>query len=235
MGFLIVFLIGVGAISAWWLSQQRLTSKPWLEESPAGQTPLPQTPGIPAEKIGLGVFLAVAGSLFALMFSAAAMQIQIGGPQGLLCLWTLGTWTPLPVPKVLWINTAILIFSSFALQSAHVAAQQGAQGAIRTGLLAGAASALAFVVGQLIAWKQLTAAGYVVAASQASAMFYLLTATHGVHVLGGLAVLAGTAPRAWNTAPGATCAIQLSVHLCAIYWHFLLVVWLVLFGTLIFV
>lgn len=231
MGILVVFLVGIGAISAWWLSQQRLTAKPWLEEGAVGETPRLQTPLIPAEKIGLGVFLAVASSLFALMFSAAIMLMQLGGPKGLLCVWTLGTWTPLPTPKVLWVNTSVLVFSSFALQSARVAARRGELGAVQTGLAAGGVSALAFVAGQLLAWRQLTTAGYIVAASQASAMFYLLTAMHGLHVLGGLAALGRTTARAWGG--GSADAVRLSVELCAIYWHFLLVVWLVLFAMLI--
>ena len=62
-----------------------------------------------------------------------------------------------------------------------------------TGLLAGGLSALAFIVGQLAAWRELVDAGYFVAANPANTFFYLLTAVHGLHLTGGLAALVNSA------------------------------------------
>jgi cytochrome c oxidase subunit 3 len=81
-----------------------------------------------------------------------------------------------------------------------------------------------------MAWRQLDAAGYFVASNPANSFFYLLTAIHGLHVLGGLVALARATGKVWRTAdPG---RVRLSVELCAVYWHFLLVVWLALFALL---
>ncbi|MFX5494500.1 cytochrome c oxidase subunit 3, partial [Acinetobacter baumannii] len=78
--------------------------------------------------------------------------------------------------------------------------------------------------GQLLAWRQLSAAGYWLAANPANTFFYLLTALHGLHVAGGLAALGRVTVRAWRGSDAGRLA--LSVELCATYWHFLLVIWL---------
>jgi cytochrome c oxidase subunit 3 len=102
--------------------------------------------------------------------------------------------------------------------------------ALRRSLLAGGALTLAFVAGQLLVWKQLSDAGYFLATSAATGFFYLLTAVHGLHVLGGLVAWSRTSARVWRGDRAER--LQLSVEMCAIYWHFLLVVWVVLFAVL---
>jgi cytochrome c oxidase subunit 3 len=98
------------------------------------------------------------------------------------------------------------------------------------GLCAGGASAITFLVGQLLAWQQLSVAGYFVASNPANSFFYLITATHGLHLMGGLVALGRTTAKVWRGAE--MTQVRLSVELCAIYWHFLLLVWLVLLGLL---
>ena len=169
---------------------------------------------MPAAKIGLGVFLAVVGSLFALFISAYSMRMNMAD------------WRPLPVPRLLWLNTGVLVLSSVALQWAHVAARRDDMDGVSVGLCAGGASAVAFLVGQLLAWQQLSAAGYFLASNPANAFFYLITAVHGLHLLGGLVALGRTTAKVWRGAEMAQ--VRLSVELCTIYWHFLLLVWLVL-------
>ncbi len=70
MSVIILFMAGIAAIAGWWLSQQRLTAKPWLEEGLSVDLREGSTSFLPPAKIGLGVFLAVVGSLFALFISA---------------------------------------------------------------------------------------------------------------------------------------------------------------------
>ena len=69
---------------------------------------------------------------------------------------------------------------------------------VRAGLLVGGAFAFMFLVGQLLAWRQLDAAGYFLPANPANAFFYLITGVHGVHVLGGLVALGRTAVKVWR-------------------------------------
>lgn len=218
MAITILFLAVIGAIVAWWLAQQRLTAKPWLEEGPIGDFRATGASSLPAVKIGLGVFLAVVGSLFALFISAYSMRMHMGD------------WKPLPVPNLLWLNTGVLILSSVALQWAQVSAHRGQMDGVRAGLIAGGVFAVAFLAGQLAAWQQLSAAGYFLATSPANAFFYLITAVHGLHLLGGLIALGRTGARMRRGLE--LDQMRLSVELCALYWHFLLLIWLVLFGLL---
>ena len=218
MSVAILFFGTVAVITVWWLSQQGLTTKPWLEDGTIGGLRTVGALPLPAAKVGLWIFLAVVGSLFSLFILAYSMRMHMGD------------WRPLPAPKLLWLNTGVLILSSVALQKAQLAAGRGEVDGVRVSLFAGGVFTIAFLVGQLMAWRQLTVAGYFLATNPASTFFYLLTAVHGLHLLGGMVALGRTTAKAW-------CGFEmeqarLGVELCAMYWHFLLLVWLVLFGLL---
>jgi cytochrome c oxidase subunit 3 len=218
MSAIILFMAGIAAIAGWWLSQQRLTAKPWLEEGLMVDFREESTSSLPPAKIGLGVFLAVVGSLFALFISAYSMRMNMVD------------WRALPIPRLLWFNTGVLVTSSIALQWAYMAARRNDIDGVMIGLCAGGASAVTFLVGQLLAWRQLNAAGYFLASNPANSFFYLITAVHGLHLMGGLAALGRTTAKVWRGAEATQ--VRLSTELCAIYWHFLLLVWLVLLGLL---
>ncbi len=217
MNAAVLFLAAIGAVVLWWLAQQRLTAKPWLEAGALGDLPDPES-SEPAAKIGLWVFLAVVGSLFALLISAYFMRMEMG------------EWKPAPAPKILWLNTGLLVLSSIALQWARRAAWRRNMEGIRTGLVAASVLAIAFLIGQFFAWRQLDAAGYFLVGNAAAAFFYLITGVHGLHVIGGLVALGRTMNKAWQDYR--VDPIRLSVELCATYWHFLLFVWLILFAVL---
>jgi cytochrome c oxidase subunit 3 len=85
-------------------------------------------------------------------------------------------------------------------------------------------------VGQLLVWRQLGSLGYFVDTNPSNSFFYLITALHGLHLLGGLVAWFRASLRLWRGAEVAK--IRMSVDLCAVYWHFLLLVWLVMFGLL---
>jgi cytochrome c oxidase subunit III len=218
MSAIILFMAGIAAIAGWWLSQQGLTAKPWLEEGLIADFREESTSSLPPAKIGLGVFLAVVGSLFALFISAYSMRM------------TMVDWRALPVPRLLWFNTGVLVLSSVALHWAYLAARRNDIDGVIVGLCAGGASAITFLVGQLLAWRQLSVAGYFVASNPANSFFYLITAAHGLHLMGGLVALGRTTAKVWRGVE--MVEVRLSVELCAIYWHFLLLVWLVLLGLL---
>jgi cytochrome c oxidase subunit 3 len=175
---------------------------------------------MPPAKIGLWVLLAVITSLFSLFISAYYMRMGHAH----------GDWIPVAMPRLLWLNTVMLIFSSGGMEAARVAVRRAQTDRVRIGLTAGGLFALAFLVGQLLAWRQLNASGYIVG-SPAVAFFYLLTAVHGLHLLGGLFVWGRTAVR---MLPAGVEAIDVrsSVELCTVYWHYLLLIWLVLFAVL---
>ncbi|MGO9389663.1 cytochrome c oxidase subunit 3 [Rhodoblastus sp.] len=205
-----IFLSLLAAGAAWYLAGQNLASKPWLEQGVIGDLSDPDARKAPAARMGVIVFLAVAGSLFALLASAYVMRAAGAD------------WLQAPMPRVLWINTAVLILSSLALQACVHATRRGDTMRARHFLLAAVVLALAFLAGQLVAWRQFAAAGYFLSTNPANSFFYLLTGLHGAHLAGGLAALGVTFAK----------AAQTGVELCALYWHFLLAVWLILFALL---
>ena len=203
------------AIVVGWLARKTLHTAPWVEQRAVEAGPALALLPI---QVGLGVFLAVASALFVLFISAYSMRMNALD------------WRSLPVPRLLWLNTGVLVVSSIALQWSSVAARRNDTEDVKVGLLVGGASAVIFLAGQLLAWQQLTAAGYLVASNPANSFFYLLTAVHGLHLTGGLVALGRTSAKVWRST--AIADMRLSVELCAIYWHFLLLVWLVLLGLL---
>ena len=142
----------------------------------------------PAVKTALWVFLGVATSLFALFISAYAMRMGFAD------------WTPLPRPRLLMLNTALLVGASLAMEWTVYAARRADGGNVRRGLWASGLLTFGFLAGQLFVWQQLSDAGYFVSTSAATAFFYLLTAVHGLHVLGGLVAWVRASARAWRGA-----------------------------------
>ena len=100
---------------------------------------------------------------------------------------------------------------------------------MKFGLYTGGGLSVAFLAGQLLVWQQLVELGYFAATNPANAFFYLLTALHGIHILGGLVAWCRSAARMWRGAEIVN--LRLGVELCAVYWHYLLLVWLVLFSA----
>jgi cytochrome c oxidase subunit 3 len=214
----LLFLLIVVGTAGWWLSHQRLLAKPWLEQGLAAALPDGGVTGTPTAKIGLGVFLAVVGALFALLASAYFMRME--SPD----------WRSPPMPALLWLNTSFLVASSIALHLAVVEARGGQRSTTRFALAIGGLAASAFLVGQLFAWRELVAGGYHLSANAGNSFFYLLTGMHGLHILGGLVGLARTI-RSWSGSGAG--GSRLGVELCAIYWHFLLVVWIAMLALLV--
>ena len=218
MTYALLVLVGIMAIVVWWLVRQTVNVKPWMEQRPIEIVRGDGALSLPPVKVGLGVFLAVATSLFALLISAYHMRM-------------LGEdWTRLAVPRVLWLNTGLLLLSSVAMEWTRAAARREQIDGVKSGLLAGGVLTFSFLAGQLWAWQQMDAAGYFLTANPAYSFFYLLTALHGLHLLGGLWVWGKTTAKVLRGVEVGK--VRLSVELCTVYWHYLLLVWLVLFAVL---
>ncbi len=206
------------AAIVWWLLWQTLNTKPWIEQRSIAGAHGEGALSLPAVKVGLGVFLIVVTSLFALFISAYFMRMHVGD------------WNPLPKPGLLWLNTGVLVLTSIVMQWTRGAAKREQIDGVRFGLIAGGALTVAFLVGQLLVWRQLIGLGYFAATNPANAFFYLFTALHGLHLLGGLVAWSKTTAKVWRGVEVRD--VRLSVELCTMYWHYLLLVWLVLFGLL---
>jgi len=138
----------------------------------------------------------------------------------------LGTdWQQTPLPPILWFNTVILLGSSVTI---HLARRRE-RAAFRPWWALTIVLGLTFLGGQLVAWKQLAAAGLFLDTNPSSSFFYLLTAAHGLHFAGGIFALFYVAFRDWRRSriTQATAA-----DLAAIYWHFMDGLWVFLFALL---
>ena len=208
-----------------WLAVRRLTARPWEGQGTSAGRDSAGTIGPPPARIGLWILLAILTSLFALFITGYWMRMGHGMAHGLT-----HDWHPLAEPRVLWVNTLLLALGSVAMQWARVAANRNDARRTRLAWLLGGLFAVSFLVGQYLAWRELHAAGYYAAVNPANASFYLLTGVHAVHLGGGLVAWIRTAAR---MARGTGLEeMRLGIELCTVYWHYLLLVWLVLFGLL---
>ena len=196
-----------------------LATKPWLTGSDSTGDPVDVAAfDLPQPKVGLRVFFAVATSLFLLFIFGYRLRMVYED------------WVPVQEPMLIWINTAFLVLASVALQVAKAAAAADNRDRARWAFYAGGILSFLFIGGQLAVWQQLGAMGLFVSTNPASSFFYLLTAVHGLHILGGLV--------AWGRVigkfhPGVDFAeARMGIDLCTVYWHYLLVVWGVLFYLL---
>jgi cytochrome c oxidase subunit 3 len=124
----------------------------------------------------------------------------------------------------------MLCLASFVLQWTRNGAVSGRVSRLKPGLIVTGILTFAFLAGQFAAWRMLSASGQYISSNPANAFFYLMTVAHALHILGGMYVGARATLRVMNGA--SPDSVRQSVVLCAVYWHFLLIVWLVMFGLL---
>ena len=171
--------------------------------------------------IGLMGLLTTVAMLFA-SFTAAILVRRTGTD-----------WIPITLPPVVWVNSLLIAASSVAVELARRAIRRDARSdSFRPLATAGVLGAL-FLAGQVVAWRALAAQGVFLPSNPHAAFFYMLSAVHGLHVLGGLGALSHTLRRAIDGAYTSTNHAGLT-H-AAIYWHFVGGVWiylLVLLSTL---
>lgn len=170
------------------------------------------------EKVALVFFLVVATVVFSLFTVGYFLRME------------LPDWAPLEDPAKLWLNTGLLVISSALFQWARNIASNNESRNIKTAFIGGGVIALLFIAGQLSTWNDLNSAGYYIASNPSASFFYLLTGVHGLHLLGGLWVWSKSSIKLLSGAEPKE--VRLSIQLCTLYWHFLLIVWVVLFAIL---
>jgi cytochrome c oxidase subunit 3 len=164
---------------------------------------------------GLFVLLAASTMVFAAFTSAFVVRRGLSDD-----------WATMPKPPILWVNTAVLLASSFVLDLSRRSLKRHDRGkfnlwwSIATGL------GILFLVGQAFAWRELKAAGIYVASNPSSSFFYVLTASHAFHLLGGVIALVYVDVQALRLRLGP--AKRTAIDVTAIFWHFLDGLWLYL-------
>jgi cytochrome c oxidase subunit III len=182
----------------------------------------PQTPHR-AYVTGMAIALSAIAMFFVAIVSAAV--VRRGAPSG--------DWQPLRVGNALWqilsLNTIVLVGSSLTLMHSRSRARFGDAGGFRRWWLLTSALGLLFLAGQLLAWRQLVAAGLYLATNPSSSFFYFITAAHGVHLAGGIVALLVVAFR-----PARKIEQQTAVDVASMYWHAMDAIWMFLFLFLMF-
>jgi cytochrome c oxidase subunit 3 len=137
-------------------------------------------------------------------------------------------WQPFRLPAILYLNTVLLMLSSGTLESARSRLVQSEPrvigGTAAHWLLVTLGFGLLFIAGQLLAWRALARQGLFLSTAPSSAFFYLFTALHGLHLLGGVAALVYALRRVRMLGPAA----GETVGAAALYWHFMTCLWVCL-------
>jgi len=165
-------------------------------------------------RTGMWMALAAIVMLFAAFTSALVVRKGLSND-----------WVATALPRVLWLNTAVLIASSVTFEFSRRSLAAGASFSVSgfsRWLYVTLALGLAFIAGQLIAWRELASRGVYLATNPSSSFFYLLTGAHGLHLLGGIVALFYVALRARQLAP----AKRVVVEATAVYWHFMDALWI---------
>ena len=193
-----------------------LTTKPW---EATAELPLLQLHSNQQNKrAALKVFLGVVSVLFMLLIVAYAGRMAYED------------WRPAPQIRLMWANTVVLFLGSLGFELAQYAVRRGQKKLLLRSLLAAGFCTLLFLMGQAQAWRELGSLVFFQVTNPAIAFFYMITGLHGVHLIVGLVVWGHTMIRLWGGFELEK--VRHSIELCTLYWHFLLLVWIVLFGLL---
>ena len=171
-------------------------------------------------RIGMWVGLASIAMMFTSLSSAYIVRYA-----------SANDWLPLAVPRAMFASTALIVISSVTIELARRKLKRSFQDAYRRYLLFTVLLGLAFLVSQLISWRQLARQGIYLASNPHSSFFYLLTGAHAVHLFGGLLALAFLWLR-WRREVSGSALIakrQATTDAVTIYWHFMDGLWIYLF------
>src|SRR5579862_4138309 len=136
-------------------------------------------------------------------------------------------WVSIPLPRVLYLNTAILLGTSLTIEFARHSLRADATKECARWIRATLALGLAFIAGQIVAWQDLSARGLHLASNPGSFFFYLITGAHSLHFLGGIVLLASVVSRVATRVRR-----QAALDTIALYWHFMDGLWLCLLALL---
>ena len=162
-----------------------------------------------------GIALGIVSVLMFFMALASAYLVRRGSPD----------WVAVRVPGLMWFNTAVLLVSSGALEMARK--RLGLLDAVGFRRLWAVTTILgvAFLIGQVVAWRQLVGEGIYLASNPASSFFYIFTGAHALHLLGGVGALSYVA---WRNFERAQVTRVVAAEVTSYYWHFMDGLWLFL-------
>jgi cytochrome c oxidase subunit 3 len=176
----------------------------------------------PASPARTGVWIGIAAITMSFAAYTSALVVRQGAAPD---------WRHFRLPPILFLNTALLLASSGTLELARRPLVRKAPRAIVSGsegvrwLALTLALGLLFLAGQVVAWRELAAQGLYLSTNPSSAFFYVFTALHALHLLGGVAALGYVMGRLHASVAGLPAA---GLEAASLYWHFMGVLWLYL-------
>jgi cytochrome c oxidase subunit 3 len=135
-------------------------------------------------------------------------------------------WVSIGKPPILFVNTAILLLSSLLLHQSRRALKAGNRGQFNFWWTTATVLGVLFLAGQAFAWYQLKQAGIFISTNPASSFFYVFTAAHALHVLGGVTALVYVDVQALRLRLGPS--RRTAIDIWAVFWHFLDGLWVYL-------
>ena len=171
-------------------------------------------------RIGMWVSLASIAMLFTSLSSAYVVRSGV-----------MNDWFPIAVPRVMFGSTALIILSSVSIEIARRKLKRSISASYSRYLLLTTVLGLAFLISQVVAWRQLAQQGIYLASNPYSSFFYLLTGAHAVHLAGGLLAigLLWLRSRSQLDEPRLIARRQATADAVSIYWHFMDALWIYLF------
>jgi cytochrome c oxidase subunit 3 len=136
-------------------------------------------------------------------------------------------WQNIELPSLLWPNTLVLVLSSIAIDISRRAVRRNDLQSMKRWLGLGGVLGLAFLIGQVAAWRQLVNAGVYIPSTLQSGFFYILSALHGIHLFAGVVALGFVMVKALRQQ--ITAFNYEPLKLCALYWHVMDGLWIYLF------
>ena len=132
-------------------------------------------------------------------------------------------------PNLLWVNTLILLFVAYYFNKVTKDLENRKNLKIKKNLIIIGALSYLFLFGQLIFWVQLMKSGNYVSTNSYFSSFYIFTALHGIHLLGGLFFWGKVCSKTLKLKEDEIIIQKKSISALSLYWTFLLIVWLIFF------
>lgn len=167
--------------------------------------------------------------LFALWIGMASIIMMFTGlTSAYIVKSSAGNWLEFSLPKMFYISTATIILSSIVLHLSYYGYKNQKELLYKGGLVLTFVLGILFVVFQIAGWNQLYSIGVDFKANVAGSFTYLLTGTHAVHILGGIAALIVAMVHAFTLRFRYTEKRKNRFRLIVHYWHFVDLLWIYL-------
>ncbi len=166
------------------------------------------------------------------LFIVSVIMIFAGLTSAFIVRQSEGNWLEFELPRIFWVNSAVIILSSLAMHWAYLSAKKDQLDQLKLALGITTALGLAFLVGQWFSWVALVEIDVYFVGNPAGSFLYVLTGLHAIHLISGVIFLIIVLISSFRYKIHSK--RMTTLEMCATYWHFLGALWLYLFMFLLF-